>query len=206
MVLYNFLRQEIMSCSLECIHILGALDNWSDPEEVARQLWEFSAASIAAGLKELILSEAVVVEGSEQGLLDLEYEKSWRWGPLAGVYHFGTRDGQFLPEEEGERILRERARHFPSPPLYKTHLGDSRAVCAPMRRSYGEPFQTMARRRTNRGLLDRSIKLSQLSDCLLFSIAITGILKNPDIVDLPLKMTPSGEPVIPMKHIFARDR
>ena len=50
----------------------------------------------------------------------------------------------------------------------------------------------MARRRTNRFMLDRPLAQRQILDCLLFSMAITAIMEDPLAVDLPLKMTPSG--------------
>jgi SagB-type dehydrogenase family enzyme len=50
----------------------------------------------------------------------------------------------------------------------------------------------MARRRSDRVMLDAPITLEQLADCLLFSMAITAIIEDPEVMDLPLKMTPSG--------------
>jgi SagB-type dehydrogenase family enzyme len=50
----------------------------------------------------------------------------------------------------------------------------------------------MAGRRTNRLMLDAPVALEDLADCFLFSLAITGFIEDPEVMDLPLKMTPSG--------------
>jgi SagB-type dehydrogenase family enzyme len=41
-------------------------------------------------------------------------------------------------------------------------------------------------------MVDAPIAVEQLADCLLFSMAITAFIEDPETVDLPLKMTPSG--------------
>jgi SagB-type dehydrogenase family enzyme len=50
----------------------------------------------------------------------------------------------------------------------------------------------MARRRTDRRLRDEPIAVEALADCLHVSMAITALIDDPEIADLPLKMTPSG--------------
>jgi SagB-type dehydrogenase family enzyme len=80
----------------------------------------------------------------------------------------------------------------PSPPLFTLNGAAGLPAPASPLESYPEPYQTMARRRTNRFMLDRAIDVRQVMDCLQFSLAITAVMEDPEAVDLPLKMTPSG--------------
>jgi SagB-type dehydrogenase family enzyme len=102
-------------------------------------------------------------------------------------------------------MLSQLAKVSPSPPLYLRNPDASGTVAGTRRPSYGEPFKTMALRRTNRDMLDEALEFSVVSDCLLFSMAITAILEFPEVGDLPLKMTPSGGARNPYEaYVFAR--
>jgi SagB-type dehydrogenase family enzyme len=191
-VLYNYIAQIPLTCNIACIDLLAKLTDWTHISELSQYFNKFSAKSLAQQIVILIKSGCLVVDNTPESKIDEEFESSWLWGHLAGLYHFGTKYGEFIPTEIGDAIQKERIKKIPSPPLYTSNDFCQEIVNLPTPAIKGELFSTMFARRTNRILADESIPLSVVSECLFFSMRITTILKNPDIIDLPLKMTPSG--------------
>lgn len=191
-VFHNFLRQTTFLANPTALEIVRRLSVWTDLEGVFAFLPDYSRDSVVKAINNLTDLGAILVEGSEDALQDDGFAETWLWGPFAAAYHFGTRVGDFMSEEQGGEILRDRAKACPSPPLYQTNNDPASDIVLPVREAYGEPFLTMSRRRTNRVMRDEAISVDQIADCLLFSMAITAVIEDEDIVDLPLKMTPSG--------------
>jgi SagB-type dehydrogenase family enzyme len=191
-VFHNFLGQQSFTANPTALEILRRLHVWTDLEALREQFSDYSRQSIDRSVDQLIELGALIVEGTDAAVQDEDYVSTWAWGGLAAAYHFGTRDGAYISAEEGAELLRQQAKFIPSPPLYQRNSNPSTDIALPVREDYSEPFLTMARRRTNRIMLDAPITIEQLSDCFLFSMAITAFIEDPEIADLPLKMTPSG--------------
>ena len=191
-VFHEFLSQRTFLANPAALEIIRLLHDWTDPEALPGKLTSYTRQSVLRALDELIAVGAILVEGSQEAVWDDDFSQHWLWGPLAAAYHFGTRVGDFMTDDEGGQMLREMVKFIPSPPLYQTHEDPSAAIALPMREDFPEPFLTMSRRRTNRAMRDEPISLAQIADMFLFSLAITAVIEDPDIVDLPLKMTPSG--------------
>ncbi|HEY1928985.1 MAG TPA: SagB family peptide dehydrogenase [Caulobacteraceae bacterium] len=191
-VFHNYLVQSTFAANTAALDIVRRLYAWTNVEQLYESLKSYSRSSIERGLDQLVELAAVVVEGSPAAAKDAEFERSWLWGPFAGAFHFGTRGGVFVSDEDSETMLREQAKFSPSPPLHQRNPDDRAKVTVPLRPSYDEPFRTMTRRRTNRIMLDEPVAVEAVSDCFLFSMAITAMLDLPGIGELPLKMTPSG--------------
>jgi SagB-type dehydrogenase family enzyme len=192
LVFHNYLAQSTFVANATALDIVRRLHTWADLDRLRESLAGYSRLSVERGLDQLIELGAVVAEGSTAAAQEAEFERSWLWGPFAGAFHFGTRGGVFVSDEDSEAMLREMAKFSPSPPLYQRNPDDRPKITLPLRPSYDEPLKTMARRRTNRIMLDEPIGFEPLSDCLLFSMAIQAMLDLPGIGELPLKMTPSG--------------
>ncbi len=191
-VFHNFLEQRTFSAKPIAFEIIQRLRAWTDLEAAADLIEGFSRPSVVRSIEQLIELSGLIVENSEEAAREENYDQSWLWGPWAAAYHLSTRGGTFLSGEVTEEMLREQVKWNPSPPLFTVN-GSAAVPATPSPiESYGEPFQTMARRRTNRFMLDRPLPERQIMDCLLFSMAITAIMEDPLAVDLPLKMTPSG--------------
>jgi SagB-type dehydrogenase family enzyme len=190
-VLYNYITQALISCSLECIDLLTKLYAWTNVADIYDDLRNYSNESVAREIAKLVKFGCLVVDGTTLATVDRDFEANWLWGHVAGLYHFGTKYGEFIPSEVGDAIQRERAKTNPSPPLFTTNKG-LRTFDLPTPTIEEDLFCTIARRRSNRILSKKAIPLSVLSECLFYSMRITTILENPGIIDLPLKMTPSG--------------
>jgi len=191
-VFHNFLGQQTFAANPTALEILRRLHAWTDLEALEDMFVGYSRESIDRSVRQLIELGAIIVEASASAVLDEDYIRTWAWGPLSAAYHFSSRDGAFISADDGMEILRQQAKFMPSPPLFQSNTDPTSDIALPLREAYAEPFLTMARRRTNRVMHDAPIALEHLSDCLLFSMAITAFIEDPDIVDLPLKMTPSG--------------
>jgi len=191
-VFHNFLDQQTFTANPMALEILRRLHAWTDLEALRDFFPDYSRASIERSIDQLIELGALLVEESEAAAFDEDYVRTWAWGSLSAAYHFSARDGAFISAEDGVELLRQQAKFIPSPPLYQRNTNPATDIPLPIQGEYSEPFLTMAKRRTNRVMLDAPIALEQLADCFLFSMAITAFIENPDIVDLPLKMTPSG--------------
>ncbi|HLZ83611.1 MAG TPA: SagB/ThcOx family dehydrogenase [Caulobacteraceae bacterium] len=191
-VFHNFLDQQTFTANPTALEILRRLHVWTDLEAIRGYFPGYSRESIDRSIDQLIELGALLTEESEAALLDDEYARTWAWGPLAAAYHFGTRDGAFISAEDGMDMLRQQAKFIPSPPLYQRNSNPATDIPLPLQQDYSEPFLTMAKRRTNRVMLEAPIALEHLADCFLFSMAITAFIEDPEIADLPLKMTPSG--------------
>jgi SagB-type dehydrogenase family enzyme len=191
-VFHNFLAQTTFAANAMALEVLRLLHSWTEPDTLHAKLKGYSRTSIDAAVKQLVDLGVVLVQDSPATAREAEYERSWQWGPLAAAYHFGTQGEEFVSDEDSESMLRELAKVSPSPPLYQINPAGAAVTPALQRDHYDEPFRTMARRRTNRVMLDYPIGFDVISDCFLFSMAITAMLDLPGIGELPLKMTPSG--------------
>lgn len=189
---HNFLAQKTFSAKPITLDIVRRVADWTDVEAFCASFEGYSRASVEQAVRDLIAAGALVAEASEEADAEEEFEQSWLWGPIAAAYHFGTRGRTFQSDEEVRGQLAQQQKFLPSPPLYQKVADPAKAISLPLDPAYEEPFLTMSRRRTNRQMRDESVPFRAISDCLLFSMAITAILEDAEIGDLPVKMTPSG--------------
>ena len=191
-VFHNYLDQQSFSANATALEIIRSLRMWTDIEALAASLPDYSPQSIRRSVDQLIELSAIVVEGSRLAAREEEFEASWLWGPWAAAYHFSTRGGNFMAGDAAEAMLRQQAKWYPSPDLHTLNGTSATAELSVAPEGDAGLYQTMARRRTNRFMLDRPIALRAVTESLLSSLAITAIMEDPEGVDLPLKMTPSG--------------
>jgi len=205
-IFHNFLTQTTVAASPVAIEIVSGLATWTDPQQVRDRLGAYSADSVDDAVRQLVDLDVLLIEGSDAARRDADYQRNWLWGPFAAAYHFSTQGGVFMTSEDALGVLSQVAKVSPSPPLYSKNPDGAGVIPTPRRPSYDEPFKTMALRRSNRIMIDQAIGLDVLSDCLLFSMAITAILEFPEVGDLPLKMTPSGGARNPYEaYVLARN-
>ena len=191
-VFHNYLDQQTFTANRTALDIVQHLRAWTERDALAGLLPGYSKDSIARSVDQLIELSAVVVEDSDTAAREEDFEASWLWGPWAAAYHFSTRGGNFMTGEAAEEMLRQQMKWNPSPSLFTLNGDAGLKSLPPPQNDYPEPYRTMAKRRTNRFMLDQPIPVRALLDSLLFSLAITATMEDPEAVDLPLKMTPSG--------------
>jgi SagB-type dehydrogenase family enzyme len=192
LVFHNYLAQSTFLANPQALEIIRAVGEWTEIETLCAQFPNYSRASIEGAVSDLATLGALVIEGDEEAEADARFAREWLWGPFAAAFHHSTRVGSFMSEAAAVEMLQDRAHEVPSPPLYQTNPDPARDISLPVRNTYGEPFTTMSRRRTHRSFSDDPVSLLEIADCLLFSMAITAVIEDPEVIDLPLKMTPSG--------------
>ena len=191
-VFHNFLVQQTFSANPTALEILRRVGAWTDLEALKGFLSGYSRDSIVSSVDMLKELGAIIVEDSEAADREDEFEQTWLWGPFAAAFHFGARTGDYLAAEAADSLLVQQAKYLPSPPLFTRNNHPETDIALPLSDSTNEPFHTLARRRTMRRLRDDPMTITALADCFQYSMAITAMLDDPEIIDLPLKMTPSG--------------
>ncbi len=192
LVFHNYLAQSTFLANPQALEIVRAVSDWTDLDALSARFPGYSKGSLQGAISDLATLGALVIEGDEEAEADARFQREWLWGPFAAAFHHATRVGSFMSEASAVEMLQDRAHFTPSPPLYLTNSDPANDISLPVRNEYGEPFATMSRRRTHRAFRQAPLSLLEIADCLLFSMAITAVIEDPEVVDLPLKMTPSG--------------
>lgn len=206
-VVHDFLSQTRFEAGTAVLATLAALDEWTSMEDA------LAAAARATGdtdkardiVKGLIEQELVVVEDSPQAERDQAYRDNWRWGAVAGFYHFGLRDMEFADGETVSRRLESYGGPAASPPLMTTNDGLKDVSPLPEFKLDDPFYSMMYRRRSSRRYTGASIPLEALSDCLFAGNGIQDIMEGGVYGRLPLAMTPSGGARNPFElYVLAR--
>jgi SagB-type dehydrogenase family enzyme len=202
-IAYNFLEKSVFECSSDLIDLLSRMKDWTEVEDLQRDLPDFSRDEIEGILGCLLSVHAVVQEGSPDAAKEQEYTSSWSWGLPTALMHFSVQDNPFMSVAEAEDLQREKAQ---SVGLIALHRPNSETAM-----KLPDPIQgkaligLMAKRRTVRRALSTPIKLEQVSDCLFSGLGITGWIRN-CVGMLPLSVTPSGGGRNPYEaYVFARN-
>lgn len=203
-VLHNFLRKEIFECTPRVLEILARLADWIPLEDALAGLPGDPAAN-AEILKTLISRDIVLLEGSPAAERDQRYRDHWRWGAVAGFYHFSLRDLEFIDAERKLEQLREYKAEGDSPPLLTSNDGlDVVEPLPPV--NLDDPFyDILYRRRSRREYASKPISLQALGNCLFAGKGLKEIGDAGEFGRLPLTMTPSGGARNPFElYVWAR--
>ena len=185
--IYNYLSKDVITCDAAAIGWLLAIRDWSTLEEISALHPDFDAPSIADETAQLVACGIFMEEGSPAATREAEYNRTWEFGPTAGIFHFSIMDNAFETVEFGIARQIERAKTTPSPRLFwRDHKFSLKLAEA--RKGVSD---LMARRRTNRLVTQQAISTQDLSDCLYAGMGIMGFIQTETAV-LPLKITPSG--------------
>lgn len=203
-VVHNFLTRQIFECGSKALEILALLDDWTEMDVALRRL-PGPVEDATASLRKLLEKELVLTEGSPAATRDEKYRNHWRWGAIAGFYHFGLRDSKFVDGEATLERLRARGGWKTSPPLMTTNEGLSENVALPAF-DLEDPFcQALYRRRSLRKYTGKAIPLAALADCLFAGNGLKEYLDAGEFGRLPLTMTPSGGARNPFElYVYAR--
>lgn len=189
-VVHNFLKKEMFECNARALEILAVLDDWLEMEDALARLPQPEAA--VPVLRDLIQRDLVLIEDSPQAERDAHYRKSWRWGSVAGFYHFSLRDSKFISRQEKLEQLREYRQTVDSPPLLTSNEGLHPVVNLPAFDPSDPFYEKLYRRRSSRRYTGKPIPLAALADCLFAGNGVQEIIDAGEFGRLPLAMTASG--------------
>jgi hypothetical protein len=181
---YNFVTRRAFECTDEEIRILLSASDWrvfSTVDEVAR----------------LVELTALVVEGTGVAGRDEDYRARWTWGPVAGLYHFATRDAGYDDPPGDDQA---------GPSLYHRHAGQD--IPLPAVDEAGHLWRILRDRRTGREFSGGRISRDSLAAILFGGFGITGFVEDVTRGALPLTMSPSGGALNPFEGyvlVYAAD-
>jgi SagB-type dehydrogenase family enzyme len=191
----NFLAEDAVvvldDLSLE---ILAISSDWLDVSVILSHFSPRYAYSVVYDLLAVLLDRQIIVgEGSAAAEKDSAFESEFEWGLAAGYYHFSIKNPRYMTPEQMSLWLTSRVAAKPPVPLFTTNEQYTQVTSLPKPSSDGV-FKTMRERRSYRGFDNRSIGLSQLTDCLFSGFGITHFVGTltPGEGHLPLTMTPSA--------------
>lgn len=203
-VIHNFLTREMFECRGVAIDILAALDEWTDMEAALARLPGPLESNVAV-LRELIRRDLVLTDASDAVKRDAKYRERWRWGTVAGFYHFGLRDSEFIDGQATVDRLRSFGGPKTSPPLLTANQGLEEIATLPAFDSDDPFFDVLYRRRSERNFSGKAIPLQALADCLFAGNGLKEMLDAGEFGRLPLTMTPSGGARNPFElYVYAR--
>ncbi len=187
---FNYLSKTTFICSHDLLTFLAMIDDWTEIPAVGRLLPYHAPDALAEAIDDLIDMRAVTVEHSDLALFEESFERGWKWGIPAALFHFSVQDPEehlSLEESEDRQVAKLQAE--PQPELYSRSPANCEVLRLPQADS--DLLRLMARRRTVRTGASEPITLEQLSDCLRAGLGIVGETGN-RAGRLPLSMTPSG--------------
>lgn len=186
----NYLLSRSFTCNSLALDLLAQSADWRPLDRYYSDFKQYSEESIKSNLEQLVDVGGLVVKGSDESQEDDRYSTKWEWGHIAGLFHFGSRNPNFMTREEAEAYLVERAGIRPSPATYKKNSDG--AVALPEVATADPVLSAMLRRRSVRAFLDKPVSAEQLGEVLLSGLGILGFFEHPDLGTMPLTLTPSG--------------
>jgi SagB-type dehydrogenase family enzyme len=198
-LVHNFITRHSAWCHGFGFDLLCQADQWIEAQDLLAKWPGVDAQFASQWLRYLLNNGFLVVAGSAAAAIDVEYESFWRWGPIAGFYHFALKDPPYMTAPQARQWMEYRGASERSVPLYTTNRGFAVTVDLP-EPDMSSPgahkglLSILARRRSVRSFVREEISREALRDCLFAGLGLTGFLdtKIEGSRALPLKMTPSG--------------
>lgn len=192
--------------------LLSGLGGWTEPAAPFRHLGHAASRDhIARALLRLLDMGFVVARGSAAAHWDERLERDWKWGPMAGYYHFGIKNTVYQGPKEVLDAMAAQVASVPKVPLFQSNEGAAEVIPLGAPPDGDALAGVMRRRRSYRGFdprPDAPLALEALRDCLFCGLAIIGFVDTPTPGEgpLPLTMTPSGGARNPYEaYVYARN-
>jgi len=194
----NFLKNKIISVTLQEFSLILAMEDWVDVEHLAKVLnGKITEENIINIIYKLIVCGVIITEETQEE--DVHYQQNWDWGLKAGAYHFALKNTQFLtPNSEGMREfadqIAQKTVEDPSPVLFSVNKNKYDKVYAYTVPDFDKGiFKTIKRRRTIRHFdVERPVSQVDLTTCLYAGLGILKFKSIRPMGEMPFKMTPSG--------------
>jgi SagB-type dehydrogenase family enzyme len=192
LVIENFVTRVAVTADPVVLQVLTFFDKWRRREALAHELPEFSRASVARAIRQLVAHSLLVAEGTPAARTDESVAATWQdWLPH-GSFHFATKDTPFANPRQWARMAREFLKASPQPALTKRYrAGRSKALPAPVEPP-GDFLRVLLARRTHRKFSGEAVPLASLSSLLRYTWGAMGTIESPNFGPLLRKTSPSG--------------
>jgi SagB-type dehydrogenase family enzyme len=192
LVLENYATRVSITADPIAIRILDFFERWRNPESISRAFPEYSAASLARGIRQLIAHTMLVREGTREAAADADLDRVWSdWLPEGG-FHFATKNAPYIDLRLGLEERRKTLPARPQPPFFKSYPG-ARAIALPrVRRRDSEFEDVLLARKTHRSFAKGGVSLEQVATLLSLVWGVQGRINSPLFGKLAHKTSPSG--------------
>ena len=187
----NYLTRTVISADLPAAEILGLLEDWRTPAQLASDLPDFSPASVRRALADLVRATLVVKEDSAAARRDADLARVWaHWLPQAS-YHFATKDTPFASQRTWPRTVAKLLAESPQPARYKVGAGKPTPL-PPVPQTDDAFERVLLARKTHREFSPGPIPLATIATLLHYTWGTMGELERPLYGKLLHKTSPSG--------------
>jgi len=192
LIIENFVSRVAVSAAPVTLTVLSAFDDWRKGTEVASELQQWSRASVARAVRDLVAHSLLVVEGSAAARLDEEVATTWKhWRPAAS-FHFATKDAPFASPRQWSRIAPRFLAESPQPALVKKYPGRPATALPVPEVPTGEFLQVLLARKTHREFSGEAMSLESLATLLRYTWGAVETVHSPNFGTLLRKTSPSG--------------
>ncbi|HXV73192.1 MAG TPA: hypothetical protein VD713_00525, partial [Sphingomonadales bacterium] len=151
LVFENYATRVAVSAHPITLSLLAFFENWRPARAAVRRFRDYSAASVQAGIRQLVRHSLLVTEGSAEARLDACIEKEWtHWMPLGAAFHFGTKDTRFMSQARATPVMRAYLKEAPQPPFFKTYPQAPKVALPPPLPAHDELHRVLMARESRR--------------------------------------------------------
>jgi SagB-type dehydrogenase family enzyme len=171
--------------------ILDFFGPWRQPQDLFREMPQYSSTSLRAALRQLTERSLLVRESTTDAREDEQLQRVWsNWLPC-GSFHFATKDVRFFWGRRRENLIKKYVKESRQPPFFKSYRNVPRFRLPRHPPSAGEFLRVLLARRTHREFSSRSLPLNAVSQLLFYTWGVMGYLSTP-FGHLAHKTSPSG--------------
>jgi SagB-type dehydrogenase family enzyme len=206
LVFENFaLRTRIGAEPLVCT-ILHGCGEWRTVREINSFLGGYEEASVHRTLEQLCRNGLLERSDRKRDARVAAMESWAAWNPLAGFFHFSTKDTELAVDQLGAfEELRRRAKHDPMPLALKSYANAKR-VKLPRAQVAGEFGTVLKGRRTWRKYGPGAVTFEGLAQTLELTFGIQRWVDIPGLGRAATKSSPSAGSLHPMEAYVLAQR
>jgi SagB-type dehydrogenase family enzyme len=191
LVLENYRTRISITTDPLAAGILDFFSRWRRPEELIREMPQYSSSSLRAALRQLTQCSFLVREKTSEAQQDEHLQKTWsHWLPH-GSFHFATKDGQFIWGPRRAKLLRGYLEESRQPSFFKSSPHVPRIRLPRQSPGTGEFLRVLLSRKTHRQFSRGSLALSAVSQLLFYTWGVMDYISTP-FGRLARKTSPSG--------------
>ena len=191
LVFENYRTRVSITADPLAARILDFFGRWRRPEELFREMPQYSSRSLRSALHQLTKCSFLLKESSSDARQDAQLQKVWsNWLPY-GSFHFATKDVRFIWGSRRTKLLKRYLKESRQPPFFKSYRKVPRFRLPRHSPRAGEFLRVLLARKTHREFSAESLPLVLVSQLLFYTWGVMGYLSTP-FGRLVHKTSPSG--------------
>jgi SagB-type dehydrogenase family enzyme len=190
LVFHNYATGIRTGASPVVFSILDFFAEWRSLADLQRESADFDPISLKRAVSRLV-SRSLLQRSDRPRRVEQQMETWGGWNPVAGFFHFSTRDLRYRAAEVATAQLAAKSRRVPVPPAVK-RLSRRPRVALPPARTEGALPEVLLARRTWRRFSPRGLPVQDLATLLDLTFGVQEWMNAGVQGRAPLKTSPSG--------------